>query len=253
MRSDLSGKVLLITGAGSGIGRACALVAQQAGAKLALSDVDTDELEVTYDMLGTDDAFRMTANITAAEEVSALFDEVVRYYGRLDALLHCAGIEVVVPSEEMSEEAWDDVIDTNLKGTFLCNQHAIRHMLSAGHGVILNVASQFGLVGYPLITAYSASKGGVVQMTKSLALEYADRNIRVNCLCPGPTATPLTGRLMLSAKGAARDAILEMSKVPMGRVAKPEEMAETILFLLSDGSSYLTGSAVSADGGWTAR
>ena len=168
MTAEFAGKVLAVTGAGSGIGHALARGAAAAGAIVAITDIDAAALEATRRDLQVDarEVIALPADVTVAEQVCAFVDRTVARHGRLDALAHCAGVESIGPLAEMSEREWERTIAVNLTGTFICDKYAIRQMLKQQGGVILNTASQFGLVGYPMMGAYSASKGGVVLLTK---------------------------------------------------------------------------------------
>ncbi|MFO7171635.1 MAG: SDR family NAD(P)-dependent oxidoreductase [Bacillota bacterium] len=250
----MKGRVVVLTGASSGIGRAIAEEAAQAGARLVLVDVNGRELEGLAEAMARAgrEVLAVPGDVTVGTDVERCMAQAVDRFGRLDALVCCAGVMYFGATETMAEADWDRVLSVNLKGTFLCNQAAIRHMLRQGGGVILNIASQFGLVGGPYLAAYCASKGGIVLLTRALALEYARRNIRINCLCPGPTSTPMLRDLVRSASGVLREAVVGLGTTPVGRVAMPTEVARAAVFLLSDAASYITGCALTVDGGWTA-
>ena len=197
------------------------------------------------------EAIFVRADVSKAADAQKIVEATIDKYGRLDILYNNAGIEGPRMSiRKLSEEDWDRVLDINLKGTFLCSKYAIPQMLNQGGGVIINTASISGLVGMPYIPAYCASKGGVILLSKSMALEYARENIRVNCICPGAVSTPLVERSI----GVYEEEAEKMRKrVPMGRWARPEEIAQAALYLAFAQSSLITGTTLTIDGGWTAQ
>ncbi|MGI4900787.1 MAG: SDR family NAD(P)-dependent oxidoreductase [Janthinobacterium lividum] len=247
----MSDKVLLITGAGGGIGRAAALNASHEGALLALSDLNRNSAEATADMVraagGT--ALAVAADVCDAASVAALLHAVVARYGRLDCALNNAGIAqwhagaAGLRVGEMSEAAWTQVINTNLNGTWLCMKAELEQMQRNDGGSIVNTASISGLIGMPRSGAYVASKHAIIGLTKSAALEYARDNIRINCVCPGFVDTQFVQAAM-----ADRGPQI-MSSVPMGRLGSPEEISEMIVWLLSQRAGYVTGGAFPIDGG----
>jgi len=246
----LKGKVAIVTGGGSGIGKEIALLFAQEGAKVMVADLVAEKGEDTVRLItesGGEAAF-FRADVSLAGDVENLVRQTVKKYGRLDILSNNAGIlGVVAPVGEASEENWDRVIAVNLKSVFLCSKYAVREMVKSGGGAIVNSASTMGLVGLPGNTAYSASKGGVIQFTKTMALEYAASNIRVNCTCAGWIDTPMNE--ILDEK-VLRWTVRE---TPMGRLGRPEEIARAALYLASDDSSFITGTALVVDGGWVAK
>ena len=255
MPGTLEGKVALVTGAGSGIGRASSLVFAREGAKVVVSDVNADGGEETVSAikdLGGEGIF-VHADVARAAEVEALVGRVVEAYGRLDCAYNNAGIEGYFGGRlhEYPEETWDRLIDINLKGVWLCLKYEISQMLNRGGGAIVNTASVAGLRGSRQMSAYVASKHAVVGLTKSAALEYARDGIRINAVCPGPIDTPMMGRLV-----QGRDEEYTASRQlrqPMGRMGAPEEIAETVAWLCSPAASFVTGHAMSVDGGSTAQ
>ncbi len=247
----LKGKVALVTGGASGIGRATALAFAREGAGVAVADVDATGSRETVRLIserGGEAAFVRT-DVTRAQEVQALVSEVVRIHGRLDCAFNNAGT-VGKPSSaaQCQEEDWDRVISVNLKGVYLCLKYELQYMLKQERGAIVNTASVAGLIGVRNNVAYVASKHGVVGLTKAAALECAQAGIRVNAVCPGFVRTPILG-LDGTPEAESRYARLQ----PIGRLASPEEVAEAVVWLCSDAASYVTGHMMSVDGGLTAR
>ena len=250
---ELQGKVAIVTGAASGIGRAAAELFAAEGATVIAADVQDPEGQALADRLseqGHTVSF-VHADVSSERDVAAMVQVAMAQYGRLDVLFNNAGIEgEQAPTADATLENWDRVIGINLKGVFLGCKYGIEAMLRGGGGSIVNNASVAGLVGFAGIPAYCASKGGVVQLTRTAALEYALTGVRVNCLCPGVIQTPMIDRFTHGdAAAAAAMAGLE----PVGRTGKPEEVAELALFLASDRSSFITGAVIPVDGGFVAR
>jgi len=249
----LKNKVAIVTGAKSGIGLATARRFASEGARVILSDIQEAHKETEKIKHNGGEAFFYQADVSKAQEVAALFEEVIKIFGRLDILVNNAGIELAKRIPETSIEEWDHLMDVNLKGPFLCSKVAIPLMQRQGGGVIVNVASELGLVGGSEIAAYCASKGGVVQLTRAMAIDHASDHIRVNCVCSGPVETPLLRRILAASKDPKEERAHILESIPLKRIAKPEEIANVILFLSSEESSFMTGAAVAVDGGWTAR
>ena len=255
MAGMLEGRISLVTGAGSGIGRATSLVMAREGAIIVVSDINADSGEETLSAVkeaGGDGMF-VHADVSRPDDVAALVGQVVSAYGRLDCAYNNAGIEGFMAGRlhEYPEDIWDRVIDINLKGVWLCLKHEIPQMLQQGSGAIVNTASGAGLVGSRQMSAYVASKHAVVGLTKAAALEYARDGIRVNAVCPGMIDTPMVQRLI-----GGRDAEYEASipvRQPIGRLGTPEEIAESVTWLCSDAASLVTGLAMAVDGGLTAQ
>ncbi len=253
MAGRLEGKVALVTGGGSGIGRASALTFAREGAKVVVADVVVNGGEETVGMIkkAGGDAIFVKADVSKATEVEALINQAVETYGRLDCAYNNAGIEGVTASTtECSEENWERVISINLKGVWLCLKHEIPQMLKQGGGAIVNTSSVMGLVAGQGLPAYVASKHGVAGLTKTAALEYAKAGIRVNAVCPGAIRTPMVERFL--NKDPQLEAQLTAQE-PVGRMAAPEEVAEAVVWLCSDAASFVTGHTMSVDGGWVAQ
>jgi len=249
----LKNKVSIITGAGSGIGLAAAKCFAAEGARVILFDIKKAHREAERIKYRGGKAIFYQVDVSQAKEVETLFKKVINKFGRLDILVNNAGIELAKTVPETTIEEWDHLMEVNLKGVFLCSKAAIPAMKRQGSGVIINVASELGLVGGSEIAAYCASKGGVVQLTKAMAIDHAADHIRVNCVCPGPVETPLLRRIIASSRNPKEGRTQIIESVPLGRLGKPEEIAKVILFLASDESSFMTGAAVAVDGGWSAH
>ncbi len=254
MPGTLDGKVALVTGGASGIGRATALTFAREGAKLIVADMNEDGGQQTVHMITENggDATFVQVDVTSATEVEAMISKAVETYGRLDCAHNNAGIgsRPRAPLHECSEETWDRVLGINLKGVWLCMKYEIIQMLRQGSGAIVNTASIMGLVGsWSGTSAYNASKHGVVGLTKTAALEYAKSGIRVNCVCPGYIETPMTAQAMSDPEQLERI----IAREPIGRVGTPEEIAETVVWLCSDAASFVTGHTMTVDGGYVAQ
>ena len=253
MLGRLDGKVALVTGGASGIGRATALTFAREGAKLIVADMQEDGGQQTVHMIaeqgGT--AIFVQTDVTQAAAVEALISQAVQTYGRLDCAHNNAGISGGgrALTAEYAEDTWHQVIAVNLTGVWLCMKYEIPQMLHQGGGVIVNTASVAGLIGARGLAAYVASKHGVVGLTKTAALEYAHQGIRVNCVCPGVIHTPMTARGLSDPERRRRIIASE----PLGRVGTPEEVAEAVVWLCSDAASFVTGHTMTVDGGFVAQ
>lgn len=246
---DLEGRTVWVTGAGKGLGRAIADGMVRAGARVAATArtcVDLEKLADELAPLGTVDVVPAAVDDPAA--VEAAVEAILARTGRLDAVVNAAGISpVFVRSERLTDADWQRVLRTNLDGTFHVCRAAGRAMLEGGSGSIVNVTSIHARTGFERIAAYAASKGAIEALSRTLAVEWAGRGVRVNCLAPGYVPTELSSGLLDSARG---EGIL--ARIPMGRTGLPSEVAGAAVFLVSDASGYTTGSTITADGGWTA-
>lgn len=249
----LKGKVIIITGAKSGIGLATAIRFASEGAKVVVADIKDAHQEVSEITWRGADALFVQVDVSNGSQVAALIEKTLAAFGRLDVLVNNAGIELAKKVTETTEAEWEHLMNVNLKGVFLCSKAAIPVMQRNGGGVIVNVASELGLVGGSEIAAYSASKGGVVQLTKAMAIDHAGDGIRVNCVAPGPVLTPLLEAIIENSSNPEQERQNIVGKTLLKRLARPEEMANVIVFMASDESSYMTGSVVVVDGGWTAH
>ena len=253
MSGSLDGKVVMVTGGASGIGRSACLVAAREGAKVVVSDVSVQGGEETADQIkqGGGEACFVRADVADKESVEALVAETVKAFGRLDGAFNNAGIEgAFANTVDQTDEDFDRMIAVNLKGVWLCMRAELRHMQRQGAGSIVNTASVAGLVGMPPAPIYSAAKHGVIGLTKTAALEFARNGIRVNAVCPGVIETPMVGRLF-ERRPRAQELIVQQA--PVGRCGRPEEIAEATAWLLSDAASFVTGVAMPVDGGWVAK
>ena len=254
MAGMLDGKSALVTGGGGGIGRATALAFAREGARVAVADLVSEAAGETVALVNGagGQAILLSGDMSKDANVRAMIEAVVATYGRLDCAFNNAGIagwQVDAGGKktaEWSEEAFDRMIAINLKGVWLCMRHELPQMQAQGGGAIVNTGSIAGLVGLPTSSAYVAAKHGVVGLTKTAALEYADANIRVNAVCPGYIKTRMTEDTM-RRRG---DTIL--GQVPFKRMGRPEEIAEMVVWLCSERASYVTGAAYNVDGGWMA-
>ena len=252
MKTRFEGKSVIVTGAGSGIGRATALAFAAEGARLILSDVTESSGQATVaaaQKLGAEAEF-IQADVARAADCAAMVDRAVTRFGRLDIAFNNAGINIgAAPIAEIDEAQWHRIVAINLTGVFLCMKYEIAAMKRTGGGAIINTASVGGLIGTAGVTAYCATKHGVVGLTKSAALDHIRDGIRINAVCPGGTRTAMLAEWFKDPE-VERAAL---AGTPIGRMADPEEIARSVLFLASDDSSFMVGHALVADGGLTAQ
>jgi NAD(P)-dependent dehydrogenase (short-subunit alcohol dehydrogenase family) len=252
MEKPFSGKVALVTGGSFGIGRATALAFAACGANVVIADWVEDKEQTTIRQvndMGTESLF-IKCDVSRADDVKDMIWKIISRFGRLDFAFNNAGIEgVSANTTDCSEENWDKTIGVNLKGIWLCMKNEIPYMLKHGGGAIVNCASVAGLIGLSGLPAYVVSKHGVVGLTKTAALEYVKDGIRINAVCPGVIKTPMVDRVTGHDKEVEKQYI---SMEPIGRMGKPEEVAEAVIWLCSDKASFITGHALPVDGGWIA-
>jgi len=246
-------QVALVTGAGSGLGLATARAFAEAGAAVALADVDENTVHAAARELASAGrrAMAVRCNVAEEAEVAALVERTVSTFGRLDAAFNNAGVHVpVAETADASGEDFDRLMAVNLRGVWSCMKHELRQMRAQGSGAIVNCSSQNRLTGIPGLGAYTASKHAVTGLTRSAALEYAARGIRINAVCPGAIHTPMVANALTNEPDTMKAVIKE---IPTGRLGRPEEVAAAVLWLCSSGAGFATGHALVVDGGFTAR
>lgn len=248
---DVKGKVALVTGSTKGIGYGIALALAEKGADLIITSrhqEDCEKVAETIRGLGRR-ALPKACNVTKAQTVQELVDAAIKEFGKIDILVNNAGSAITKRAEDLTEEDWNRVLDVDLKGVFLCSIAVGRKMIAQKKGKIINMASILGLVGEKQVLPYCVAKGGVVQMTRALALEWAKHNIQVNALCPGYVMTPMNEAVLKNEK--IYNSIVR--KIAMRRLGEIEDMVGAVVFLASEASNYMTGQTLVVDGGWTAE
>ncbi len=258
---ELNGKVCIITGGSEGIGKATALLLAAKGAHVTITGRTKTKLEAVV-AEGAERGLSLdyfVGDVSSEEDCASLVEHVISQHQRIDILFNNAGILHGGVTHETSTEVWDAIFNTNVRGTFFMSKLVLPHMLERGGGCIVNNSSIVGLKAVPGLAAYNASKGAITQLTKSMALEYADQGIRINAICPGTCQTPLVdkSRAEMVAAGLDEDTIASMNQRfvdyhPMGRFGQPEEIAHAVLFLCSEENTFMTGAMLSVDGGWCA-
>jgi len=242
----LENQVAIVTGAGRGIGKAIAIAFAAEGADIVATARTKEEIEETCREVGAlgRQGLAIPIDVTKADQIEGMIEKAISLFKKIDILVNCAGIIKSAPVIELTEVDWDSIIDTNLKGTFLCSQATAKHMIKQKRGKIINIASIGAHVGSPGNAAYAASKGGIIQLTKVLAVELGKYNINVNVVSPGLTMTAMAEYL-----AKERSSSQDSDRVPLRRLAKPEDIADAVLYLASSGSDYVTGQEIIVDGG----
>lgn len=244
---DLKGKVAIVTGAARGIGASIAEELARYGADIVVSDIILGDETVAKIKKLKRKAIFIKTDVSKKNEVENLVKETIEKFKKIDILVNNAGIFRPGATESLSEDEWDKTIDINLKGYFLCAQAAGKHMIKQRKGVIVNIASIAGLVGYAQAAAYCSTKGGIILLTKALATEWGKYGIRVNAICPGIIETAMTKGMLSNEKTKEN----MLTKIPAGRTGKPEDIAPAVVYLASNASSYVTGTTLVVDGGWS--
>ena len=247
---DLTGRVALVTGASRGLGRSIAVGLAEAGADLVITSRTISDVEAVAQGLTSTGhkVLPIQMEVTRGDDVEAGVSRAIKHFGKIDILVNNAGINIRKPVLELSEDDWDQTLDTNLKGCFLVAKAVGRHMVARKRGSVVNTASMMASVVHAERGAYASSKGGLVQLTRVLAVEWAAVGVRVNAICPGPFLTELNKAILDDPEKVK----YFMDRLPMKRFGAPEELVGSVVFLASDASSYITGTTIYIDGGWTA-
>ncbi len=251
MEQDFKNKVALVTGGSFGIGKATAIAFAERGAGVVVVDWIEDKETIETIQRAGGKAIFLKADMSKEEDIIMMVDKTIEKYGKLDYAFNNAGVEgLTAVTHECTNKNWHQVLSINLTGVWLCMKHQIPHMLKQGKGSIVNNASIAGLVGFPGIPAYVASKHAIIGLTKNAALEYGKMGIRVNVVCPGVIKTPMIDRFTGKSKEVEKQF---ESMEPIGRLGEPEEVADAVVWLCSDASSFVTGHSLAVDGGWVAQ
>lgn len=246
---DLSGKVALVTGGRKGIGYAIAKRLALAGTNVAIASRNESEVKKAAQSLSAFgvESIGIGADVSNTAEAQQIPLTVIEKFNRLDFLINNAGVSIPTPALEVTEEIWDKILDTNLKGMFFCSQSACRQMIKQGGGTIINIASVQSVVAQRNQAPYGSSKGGIAMMTKVLALEWAQYNVRVNVVAPGSIRTDMNREYLSKPENLQKN----LSMIPLNRIGDPDEIAGMVVFLCTDDASYITGTTIFIDGGWT--
>jgi NAD(P)-dependent dehydrogenase (short-subunit alcohol dehydrogenase family) len=250
----LAGKVAFITGAGSGIGRACAELFALQGAKVILTGRRAQPLDSALTKINNSggEAIALQCDVTSSAQISIALETGAKRFGSITTIVNNAGVVVPGNAEQTTDANWDMMIDINLKGTFLVSRAALQFLRQANGGSIINIGSIYGVVGSKQRVAYAASKGGVTMLTRAMALDHAHENIRVNCICPSLVETEIATQLFANAQNPEEARRQRVSLIPMGRAGTPIEIAHLAAYLASDESAWVTGAALPIDGGQAA-
>lgn len=251
MSSRLQGKTAIVTGAGSGIGHACALALAQEGANVALVGRRRDRLEQLAHEIGNS-ALALQADVSSKDQIDRVVADTARHFGGINVLLNNAGVLHIGSAEQITEEQWDETFNLNVRGLWLLSRAVLPHMRKTGGGSIINIASVLGINGARNRAAYAASKGAVVLLTKCMAVDHGQENIRVNAICPGFVETELTAKVISHAPNPDQVRRERTAVHPIGRLGKPEDIAGMAVYLASDESSWVTGAVFPVDGGYLA-
>jgi NAD(P)-dependent dehydrogenase (short-subunit alcohol dehydrogenase family) len=248
---SLEGKVAMVTGAASGIGRGVSIRLGEMGAFVSVLDIDAKKGEETAAEIRSQggEAFYAKCDVRSAADCRHAVETAISKWGRIDILCNCAGIAIRKDVVELTEDEWDRVLDITLKGIYLLSHEVVPHMIRAGGGSIINIGSGWSLKGGPRAAAYCAAKGGVVNLTRAMAIDHGKDNIRVNCVCPGDVDTPMLRSECAQLGEDAQSFMREAANRPLARVGTPDDVANAVLFLASPMSSWITGSAMVVDGG----
>jgi NAD(P)-dependent dehydrogenase (short-subunit alcohol dehydrogenase family) len=251
----LQNKVALITGGSLGLGKATAFLFAEEGAKIIITGRTEKTLKATVEEAkkkGLEIEY-LVSDVSKEEDCKSAVDHVIKKYGKIDILFNNAGVLPIGFTHETDTETWDKTFEINVKGTYMMSKYALPHMIKEGYGCIVNNSSVLGLKAVPGVAAYNATKGAVTQLTRSMALEYADKGIRVNAICPGTIDTPMVDGLLDMMPDRAEAEKLFKSFHPVGRFGTADEIAHSLLFLCDDNVGFMTGAMLSVDGGWIAR